>query len=81
MKERAFRFIVTAMPERCPTCTVQCKIFWPVETLAQLADWPAGCGELAWRGCLCAWNFNVARSPVFTGAEGRIRPNMTLKPH
>jgi len=74
MKEKAFRFIVTAVTERCPTCTVQCMIFWSVETLAQLADWPAGCGELAWG----AWNFSVARSPVFTGAEGRIRPNTTL---
>jgi hypothetical protein len=52
--------------------------FWPVEKLAQLADWPAGCGELAWGGRLCAWNFSVKRSPVFTEAEGRIRPNMTL---
>ena len=48
MKEKAFRFIVTAMTERCPTRTAQGMIIWPVETLAHLADWPAGCGD--WLG-------------------------------
>jgi len=30
--------------------------FWPVEELAELADGPAGCGEVANGGCSFAWN-------------------------
>lgn len=67
MKEKAFRFIVTAVTERLAGGEV-----------SAVDGWHAGCGELAWGGCLCAWNFGVTRSPVFTGAEGTIRPNMTL---
>lgn len=42
--------------------------FWPVE---DLADGPAGCGEVAtvWR--LFAWNLSVARSTVLMEAERR----------
>jgi len=32
--------------------------FRPVE-LAELADGPSGCGEVARGGCLFAWNFSV----------------------
>jgi hypothetical protein len=35
--------------------------FWPVEELAELADGPTGCGEMARGGCLCTWNFSVTR--------------------
>ena len=30
--------------------------FWPAEELAELADGPTGCGEVARGGCLFAWN-------------------------
>jgi hypothetical protein len=42
---------------------------WPL-ALAELADGPTGCGELARGGCLCAWNFSVTRSFVHFGAGG-----------
>jgi len=38
--------------------------FWPVE-LAELADGPTGCDEVATDWCLFAWNFSVTRSTVF----------------
>jgi len=37
--------------------------FWSVE-LAELADGPAGCDEVATGWCLFAWNFSVTRSTV-----------------
>ena len=40
--------------------------FWPVEDLAQLADGPTGCGELARGGCLI-----VTKSTALTEAERR----------
>jgi len=51
--------------------------FWPLEGLAELADSPIGCGEVARGGCLFAWNFSV-RSTVLTEAQRRTRPNTTL---
>ena len=35
----------------------------------ELADEPAGCGEVARGGCSYAWNLNVTRSTVRTEAE------------
>ena len=55
--------------------------FWSVEELAVLADEPAGCGEMARGGCLCAWNLSVTRSAVFKEAERGSRPNMELSLH
>jgi hypothetical protein len=52
--------------------------FWPVEVLAELADGPTGCGEVARGGCLFAWNFSVIRTAVLTEAGRRPRPNMLL---
>jgi hypothetical protein len=52
--------------------------FWPVEELAELADGPTGCGEVARGGCSFAWNFSVKRSLVLTVAERRAGPNMAL---
>ena len=36
--------------------------FWTAKELAELADGPAGCGEVARGGCLFAWNLRVTRS-------------------
>ena len=47
--------------------------FWPVEELAEVADEPAGCGEMARGGCSLAWNFSVTRSTVLTKAERGCR--------
>jgi hypothetical protein len=35
--------------------------FWLVEELAELADGPTGCGEVARGGCLFASNVSVSR--------------------
>jgi hypothetical protein len=35
--------------------------FWQLE-LAELADGPTGCGEVARDGCSFAWNFSATRS-------------------
>jgi len=40
-----------------------------VEELAELADGPTGCGEMAWGRCFFGFNFSVTRSTVFTEAE------------
>lgn len=55
--------------------------FWPVEELVELVDEPTGCGEVAWGGCLFAWDFGVTRLAVLMGAERKARPNMTLSLH
>jgi hypothetical protein len=47
--------------------------FWPVEELAEVADGPTGCGEIARGGCSFAWNFSVTRSTVLTEAERGCR--------
>jgi len=39
--------------------------------LAELANGPTGCGEVARGGCLFGWNFNVTGSTVLTNAERR----------
>jgi len=49
-----------------------------VEELAELADEPAGCGDMARGGCLCAWNFSVTMSTVFKETVRVSRPNMAL---
>jgi hypothetical protein len=48
--------------------------FWPVAEVAELADGPTGCGEMAGGECLFAWNFSVSRSTVLTEAEEDTRP-------
>ena len=45
--------------------------FRPVEELAELADGPPGCGEVARGGCAVAWNVRVTRSNVLREEEGR----------
>jgi len=40
---------------------------WPVAGLAELADVPAGCGEVARGGCLLAWNFTMTRKVRSSG--------------
>jgi hypothetical protein len=52
--------------------------FWPMVGLAELADGPTGCGEVARGGCWFAWNLSVTRSTVVTVAERRSRLKMTL---
>jgi hypothetical protein len=54
------------------------RSFWPAQELAELADGPAYCGEVARGGCLFAWNFNVTKSAIPVVAERRTRPNITL---
>jgi len=54
--------------------------FWPLEEIAELADGPTGCTEVARGGCLFAWNFSVSRSTVLTETE-RIRPIKMLLLH
>jgi len=46
-----------------------------VKDLAELADGPIGCSEVAKGGYLFAWNFCVTRSAVLTVAEGRHLAN------
>jgi hypothetical protein len=50
--------------------------FWQVEDSAELADGPAGCGEVARGGCLFVWNFSVTRSTVLTEVERRTEPGL-----
>jgi len=40
--------------------------FWPVEELAELAEGPAGCVEVASGGCSFAWN-------VLTWSDNKVR--------
>ena len=44
----------------------------PVQELAELAEGPTGCGEVARGGHLFSWNFSVTRSPVPTGRKERL---------
>ena len=46
-----------------------------MEEIAELADGPTGCDQLARGGCLFACNFSVTRSTVLTQAE-RTRSNL-----
>jgi hypothetical protein len=46
------------------------NVFRPVEDLAELADVPSWCGDVARDGCFCAWNVSVTRSTVLYGGEG-----------
>ena len=52
--------------------------FWPAEELAELADGPTSCGELARGGCTFTWNCFVTRSTVLTWQERDTRPHMRL---
>ena len=47
-----------------------------MEELAEPADGPAECSEVARGGCVFAWSFSVTRSAELTVAERRPRPNM-----
>jgi hypothetical protein len=49
-----------------------------VEELAELAEGPTVCREVARGGCLLAWNFSVTRLTVLTQGERSTRPNMSL---
>lgn len=42
-----------------------------MQDLAELADDPTGCSEVAKDGYLFSWNFCVTRSAVLRVAEGR----------
>jgi hypothetical protein len=54
--------------------------FWPVDELAELADGPTGCGEVARGTYLFAWNFSVTRSTVLTeGTEGLDQHDATAE--
>jgi hypothetical protein len=59
---------------------VHCIVFGPAQ-LAELADGPTGCGELARGWCSLAWNFSVTRSSVLTVEDRRVRRNTTLSLH
>jgi hypothetical protein len=53
-----------------PYFKVQCSArILVLQEVAELADGPIGCGELARGGCLFAWNFSVTRLVVFTEAQ------------
>jgi len=52
-----------------------------VEELVELADGPAGYGEVVWGGCLFACTFHVTRSAVLAEEERKTRPNMTIPLH
>jgi hypothetical protein len=52
-----------------------------VEELAELADGPTKCGEVARGGCLFDGNFSVTSSTVLTQVERRTRPNTMLSLH
>ena len=57
----------------CYFCTCYSAVHgvWPEKDLAELADGPTGCSEVAKSGYLFAWNFCVTRSAVLTAAEER----------
>jgi len=55
--------------------------FWPLESFAELADGPSGCGEVARGGCSFAMTSSVTRSTVLTEAGRRAGRNMTLPLH
>ena len=50
--------------------------FWQVESV-ELADGPAGCGEVVRGGCLFVWNFSLTRSNVLT--ERRTVPGLAKR--
>jgi len=54
--------------DKCYTAVLR---FWSVQNLAELADEPTGCGEVARGGCLFAWNWSVTRTAVRMEAERR----------
>jgi len=56
------------------------KGFWPMQ-LAELADGPAGSGNVERSGCSLAWNFSVTRSIVLMEAARSARQNTTLSLH
>ena len=49
---------------------------WQGEELAELADGPTACGEVARGGCLLGWNFSMTRATVLT--DRGARPIMAL---
>jgi len=57
------------------TCYSAVLGFGPVE---ELADGPAGCGDVARDECLFARDFSVTSSTVLTAAERKARTNTTL---
>jgi hypothetical protein len=63
--------IFRQFPEGRRYSAVTC--FWPVEELAQLADGPIGCGEVARGGCLFAWNCNEVNCTYGEQREGLDR--------
>ena len=52
--------------------------FCLVEVVAELADGPTGCGEVARGGCLFACNFRATRTGILSETERKARPNMSL---
>ena len=61
-------------------CSSKLLRFWPVGDLAELADGPTGCGEVARGGYLFVWNLNVTMSTVLREAETRTGPNQRRGP-
>jgi len=52
-----------------------------VKGLVELADGRTGCGQVAWDGCLFAWNLSVTGSAILREADRRTRPNVKLSLH
>ena len=54
-----------------------------LQSLAELADGPSGCGEVARGGFCCAWNLSVTRTVVLYVRRMRAdaRPIATLSLH
>jgi hypothetical protein len=61
--------------------SAQHGFFSLVKGLVEPADRRSGCGQVAWDGCLFAWNLSVTWSAILMEAERRTRPNMTLLLH
>ena len=55
--------------------------FLLVKGLVELADGRTGCGQVAWDGCLFAWNLSVTGSAILREADRRTRPNVKLSLH
>lgn len=47
-------------------------LFWLVEEIAELADGPTGCDQLARDGCLFGCDFSVTRSTVLAAGGEKV---------
>jgi hypothetical protein len=61
-------FSLLLLSTRIHVSTKACTV---MDDLAELADGPTGCGEVARGGCSLSWNCSVTKTAVLTEAEIR----------